>query len=138
MNIKAIAARTAIATSATPIPIPAFAPPLRLELEDVFAAAVPELDAELVVPLAAEPPAWPDEEELIVGELDEPVEEEGKFQPFICTPWMTDPVPVIVRVVGTQDPDDCELMGVMTWPLVRLEKHSFAWPAAARIFLWYV
>ena len=124
MNMKAIAARTAIATSATPIPIPAFAPPLRPELE--LAAAVAELDAELVVPFAAEPPVWPDEEEVIVGELDEPVEEEGKFQPFICTPWMTDPVPVIVRVVGTQDPDDCELMGVMTCPIVRLEKHSSA------------
>jgi hypothetical protein len=39
----------------------------------------------------------------------------------------------MVIVVGSQDPSP-ELMGVMTWPLVKVEKHSFAAGAAAMTF----
>jgi hypothetical protein len=53
----------------------------------------------------------------------------AKFHPLICTPWMTDPVPKMVIVVGIHDPST-ELMGVMTWPLVKVERHSFASGAA--------
>jgi hypothetical protein len=63
------------------------------------------------------------------------VDELTKFHPLIWAPWITDPVPVMVMVVGTHEPD-AELIGVMTWPLVRAERHSLAWPAG-RILLWY-
>jgi hypothetical protein len=53
------------------------------------------------------------------------VDELAKFQPLIWTPWITLPVSVTVIVIGAQDPSP-ELMGVMTWPFVRVEKHSFA------------
>ena len=54
-------------------------------------------------------------EDVLIEEEEEEEEEEelGKFHPFICTPCITDPVPVMVIVVGTHDPA-VELRGVMT------------------------
>jgi hypothetical protein len=72
----------------------------------------------------------------VVGDVDVLlVDELAKFHPLIWTPWITEPVPVMVIVVGTHEPD-AELMGVMTWPLVRAERHSVASPAG-RIAFWY-
>lgn len=71
----------------------------------------------------------------LVGDVVLLVDELAKFHPLIWTPWITEPVPVMVIVVGTHEPD-AELMGVMTWPLVRAERHSVASPAG-RIAFWY-
>jgi hypothetical protein len=110
---------------ATAIPIPAFAPLLSPPFE-VFDPLVPLEEEELDVTLAADPV-------VCVPPVAELVDELAKFQPLIWTPWITDPVPVMVIVVGSQDPS-LELMGVMTWPLVKVEKHSFALGAAAMTF----
>jgi hypothetical protein len=101
-------------------------------LDDDWLAGVEE-NGIVVVPAA---------EGVIVVEIelleDVLVEEEelGKFHPFIWTPCITDPVPVMVIVVGTHDPS-VELRGVMTWPFVNVERHSLAAPAAKMLF-WYV
>jgi hypothetical protein len=112
---------------ATAIPIPALAPLLSPQLcpPSEFDPPVPLEEGELVVPLAADP-------NVCVALLDL-VDELAKFQPLIWTPWITDPVPVIVIVVGAHDPSE-KLMGVMTWPFVRVEKHSFAAGAGAMTF----
>jgi hypothetical protein len=86
----------------------------------VLAAAEPD------VLLAAEPV-------VCAAALDVDVDELAKFQPLICTPWTTVPEPVIDIVVGYQVPAE-ELRGVITCPLVRVEKHSFASGAGAMTF----
>ena len=123
MNTKAATKQQIpITPNATPIPIPAFAPLLSFPFV-VFDTLVALEVAELDVPLTADPG-------VCVVLVDDFVDELAKFQPLICTPCITDPVPVIVIVLGTQDPS-VELIGVMTWPFVRVEKHSLASGAGA-------
>jgi hypothetical protein len=90
--------------NATPIPTPAFAP-LLSPASAITIGLVLLLEAELEVPLMAEPGVW-----VAAAEL---VDELAKFQPFICTPWITVFDPAIVIVVGAHPPEP-ELMGVMT------------------------
>ena len=71
-------------------------------VEDNGAVVVPAAEGAMVVEI-----------ELLEDVLVEEEEELGKFHPFICTPCITDPVPVMVIVVGTHDPS-VELRGVMT------------------------
>lgn len=90
-------------------------------VEDNGVVVVPAAEGVMVVEI-----------ELLEGVLVEE-EELGKFHPFICTPCITDPVPVMVIVVGTHDPS-VELRGVMTLPFVNVERHSLAAPAAKMLF----
>jgi hypothetical protein len=120
-----------ITPTATAIPIPALAPLLSPPLVPAAVTFSPEPP---VVLAAAEPDVLLAAELVVcAATLDVDVDELAKFHPLICTPWITVPDPVIDIVVGYQVPAE-ELRGVITCPLVRVEKHSFASGAGAMTF----
>jgi hypothetical protein len=117
-NTTASKQQTPITLKLTPTPIPTLAPLLippavvvtgvdwigvdwLAAVEDNGVTVVPAEEAVIVVKIDVLEDVLVEEDEL------------AKFQPFICTPCITDTVPVMVIVVGTHDPS-VELRGVMT------------------------